>query len=1217
MKILKIELQNINSLKSDQPIVIDFNGPELKDVGLYAITGATGAGKTTILDAITIALYYSVPRFKNSKGVLLDVVSHGATHAFSRITFENEQTIYEASWYIRLTSSTGKPLTNPTEEVSLKNLTTTRIIASQKRAVIAAVHKVTQLNYDQFLRSVMLAQGEFASFLSAKGADKANLLEQITGEEIYKKIGQGILERKSKEDNKLKEIQSKINSDDILSDPSKIELTKKDKEIDVQITTAEKDLTTIQNIASWHKKSQELDDLSVKLELESREVNTEFENHKTEFELLSLNEKAEPFTTLLQNFTSNKQNSLAKAAQFKELTEQLTALEPDVLKFEEYSKKQSIELKKAEEVFTAWLPQFDFITKIDNELKNEKEKNQRSLVQLEAVKKEITTLQNKKNELVLKIRNTKEKIETDRVYITQHQFLPQVSAVLSNWTTDLTKLKAYKETLLENTIFITDKKKAVASTALELKTTRELFQNKRTQIDKLEKDTQLLTLQLSKNNTTQLLASKEKISTAAAHWKEFKNLSIRVIKEEKELEKATQQRQLLFTELELIKTKIKTFQKDIVTQEQLVIDAQKILDLEISISKYEDDRQRLMNGIPCGLCGSKDHPFTKHLESKGISSSQLEFDNRKSVLQKLNNDKVELDKKEVQYVTSLENLKQQSSTIKTALESIKSAAQELDVDADFNQLEKINTTINEQTAQLKILDDNINSTQKLQTQKEEWMVLINQQNKSIEQLSTKDATLEENIKNNQAEIQAKQIAVDSLFHTTTQLENNLKSRLAQFDYEMPEIATIDSFIKSIEVAINLYHSKQKNIDALKAETTVFTSSYAHIEKQLDAQDHAQKEYTKIISESAARATQFKEQRNSILPIAITVEDKRNSLQQHSKDLHLKGEHIKKELQKLLDLQREKEAIKLENIKEQKLLHGQLISLQNTLDDQIIKSDFNSKEAIEKALLPIEVKKKYIENKKRLEEKQLRVKTLKENNHKAIKDSNALKTFTTSQAESDLALEQLKNHKDGLMALKGEIKESFRKDQEIKTRNQETYKKIVAQEAICKVWKELFAIIGNSQHAFNTYVQRLTLKHLLDLANVHLYQLNKRYSLKMEATYKPKEELNFNLIDHYQTDQARLVDTSSGGEKFIISLALALGLSDLASKNVKIDSLFIDEGFGTLDKNTLETVISTLETLQSQGKMIGIISHVENLKERIPIQIQIIKKSNGISTVQLI
>ncbi len=169
----------------------------------------------------------------------------------------------------------------------------------------------------------------------------------------------------------------------------------------------------------------------------------------------------------------------------------------------------------------------------------------------------------------------------------------------------------------------------------------------------------------------------------------------------------------------------------------------------------------------------------------------------------------------------------------------------------------------------------------------------------------------------------------------------------------------------------------------------------------------------------------------------------------------------------------------------------------------------------------------------------------------------------------------------------------------------------------KKWADLMALLGGSKHAFNTYVQRLTLQNLIHLANVHLFKLNKRYSLKMNKTYKQGEELNFVLIDHYQTSEARPVDTSSGGEKFLISLALALGLSDLASNNVHIGSLFIDEGFGTLDNNSLETVISTLETLQAQGKMIGVISHVENLKERIPTQIQVLKKSNGVSEVVVV
>jgi exonuclease SbcC len=177
--------------------------------------------------------------------------------------------------------------------------------------------------------------------------------------------------------------------------------------------------------------------------------------------------------------------------------------------------------------------------------------------------------------------------------------------------------------------------------------------------------------------------------------------------------------------------------------------------------------------------------------------------------------------------------------------------------------------------------------------------------------------------------------------------------------------------------------------------------------------------------------------------------------------------------------------------------------------------------------------------------------------------------------------------------------------------------MLEQKDMVNKWTTLMNVLGGSKHAFNTYVQRLTLQQLIQLANKHLFNLNKRYSLKLDEKYKKGEELSFKLVDHYQTDQLRYVDTSSGGEKFLISLSLAVGLSDLASNNVNIDSLFIDEGFGTLDSKTLDIVISSLETLQAQGKMIGIISHVENLKERIPTQIQVIKKSNGVSRIEIV
>jgi len=254
--------------------------------------------------------------------------------------------------------------------------------------------------------------------------------------------------------------------------------------------------------------------------------------------------------------------------------------------------------------------------------------------------------------------------------------------------------------------------------------------------------------------------------------------------------------------------------------------------------------------------------------------------------------------------------------------------------------------------------------------------------------------------------------------------------------------------------------------------------------------------------------------------------------------------------------------------------------------------------------------------KDMDERTIALKTQEEGiaaEHNKLESERIVET-TEDKAREKLSV--LNDDRNKLLHMSGVITERFRKDAEIKSRNATVVAEIKKQEIVCRKWMGLMNLLGGSQDAFNTYVQRLTLKNLIDLANLHLYKLNRRYSLLLNPQYKPGEELNFRLVDHYQADDTRLTDTTSGGEKFLISLSLALGLSDLASHNVRIGSLFIDEGFGTLDNDTLETVISTLETLKAQGKTIGIISHVDSLKERIPVQIQVMKKSNGVSVVEI-
>ena len=165
------------------------------------------------------------------------------------------------------------------------------------------------------------------------------------------------------------------------------------------------------------------------------------------------------------------------------------------------------------------------------------------------------------------------------------------------------------------------------------------------------------------------------------------------------------------------------------------------------------------------------------------------------------------------------------------------------------------------------------------------------------------------------------------------------------------------------------------------------------------------------------------------------------------------------------------------------------------------------------------------------------------------------------------------------------------------------------------WQLLNKYIGDATgNAFSTFAQNLTLSNLIGLANRRLKNLSDRYILD-----KPKDDTDsLFVMDTYQGNSLRAVNTLSGGETFTLSLALALALSDLASQNVKIESLFIDEGFGTLDPDTLDMALNTLEKLQAESnKTIGIISHVELLKERITTQVRLKKDANGFSTIEIV
>jgi exonuclease SbcC len=164
-----------------------------------------------------------------------------------------------------------------------------------------------------------------------------------------------------------------------------------------------------------------------------------------------------------------------------------------------------------------------------------------------------------------------------------------------------------------------------------------------------------------------------------------------------------------------------------------------------------------------------------------------------------------------------------------------------------------------------------------------------------------------------------------------------------------------------------------------------------------------------------------------------------------------------------------------------------------------------------------------------------------------------------------------------------------------------------QKRECSRWEQLHSLIGSSDgKKFRNFAQGLTFELMVAHANRQLQKMSDRYILVRDNS----EPLELNVIDNYQAGEIRSTKNLSGGESFIVSLALSLGLSGMSSRNVRVDSLFLDEGFGTLDEDALETALETLSGLQQDGKLIGIISHVPALKERIGTRIQVEAGSTG-------
>ncbi|MBD0401441.1 SbcC/MukB-like Walker B domain-containing protein [Flammeovirga sp. EKP202] len=1222
MKILKIELQNINSLKSEIPIIIDFEDNAFLDTNLFAITGKTGAGKSTILDAITIALYGKVARL--NKTSIYEVVSKGAIAGHTRVTFENEGVIYSAYRSMALLTKSFKLRKKPLDEYELSIQSGERkgqILASSKTEMTAVVKDIVKLSFEQFCKSVLIAQGDFASFLNANEVKKGELLQEITGEDIYKQIGYEVQNRVSTEKIKLENLKAKVNTEHLLSDEDKKKLEERvllipglETELNLKISNTTKKLSVFEE--------------NKQLQNEEEILQSTFESFKEKREkqqsLLGQLSEIEKLTPIFQEINllerSQKQRFEKEQTSFN-LSASFELAQESLKKSNKLYKEDSQGLEETKLKFEEWKPIYKAVEKIEIEIETEHHSLTKLGQDFKDKKEQITLKEKDLQTLSENISALDKRIEIGEEYILENKKYKELEHHFEEWNAITLDWKNAIDRKQQNNDKINETVQSLDKIIVQLEEKSSLnnqlkkkYESVESQADKYEEVEQKLLEELEFLDDKK--SKKTSLEGALKITQNYSKFRLEIHDLEKALDELQEQKILVSNEL------FKTTETKKVAK-QSFDDQFKILSLQKEILSFEKEREKLIEGEACKLCGSTEHPFVEEYKDKSlIQSEESELLKREKELIEITGEEQELIQKETRLIESIKNKESDLKRLKVNLVEIESDFKVLKLDFSINATSEINDKLNV------ILQSIKSKTQVIQDLKEE--------KEAISNLVKEAKVLQEKLQSNQLEIsrfseqknhlsqsiETLKNEIISLSETIEKCKAKIKGQLEKYNYEVIEY---DEWVSTF----NLFKTNCKNyLDALeklkKLKGEVENNKILAKEKQsVFATDQTECiRIEKEINTLNLKIERLKRDRGEILPWEVNLQKENKRLEDL---IQLKINQKEKTEKEKVTVEKELKGIEAKQeilLKDISLLSEEINEVEKSVNDWLKTSDFEniseikSKAITEEELNYLRVIKEEI-NKEEIQ--------LKER-QRAFNEKNSTinsKLADIHEKEDDLELQLSEDKKllTSILEEKGEAKATLEKDQSLRNDQTELVEKIGIQEEEYLRWSRLKSALGGTNDSFNKFAQHLTLKNLLVLANRHLSKMNKRYTLQLKpiefrANAIPKSFLTFEMIDHHLADMPRSVDTASGGEKFMISLSLALGLSDLSSKNVQIDSLFIDEGFGTLDETTLEDVIYALNTLQTDGKMIGVISHVKTLNERLGTQINVTKHSGGVSTIEI-
>lgn len=1241
MKILAIHINNLASLEGET--IIDFRTEPLSSAGIFAITGPTGAGKSTILDALCLALYAHTPRYEKSSDPnqsIQDIAGNqvtqsdprsilrdGAGEGFAKVDFIGvDGDHYQSAWNVkRARSKAGGKL--QAYVMSLKNITSNTDAQGTNREILIAIIRVVGLSFDQFTRAVLLAQGDFTAFLKAGNNDKADLLEKLTGTEIYSEISKRIFEHHRREKEELNVFQIQKQSINIISDEQLSILNNRIKELLTIQQDQKRNEETLAKELTWR---EQLNTLSQQLNQSKENYNlsaaAKEEAKPREIKLILL-DQVQPARIWIQGLKTDGQLLNEKKERLKTLDSKIITLQGEKIAHDEIVKSLQLNLESKSKQRDDAVPLLDTAKKLDvklsdsaaqlliadNELKQAKEI-------LEEHRKLLEQKNQKAEELKTSIKTLTafvEKNQTRRPLADNHKLillkLADAQKFQNAGKQANDSLQSINNSIVASTQEVTQKESALNELQASVKSLSEIYQQKANELkaidisalkkSKTEADTQVIELGQAIADwktlyeATQVIDSSK--TTLAKNEKELGLLQKQFTKSEKELKTANVQKEAAYRSLEIAK----------------IAATENVLAL----------RGQLTEKNPCPVCGSLEHPYVVHDSQLNHILIKLEEDFKNQELR--HNDIL------TQHSTLKEKIKQlEKDNAKLTKELILKENEITEhrenwtrfrrhADAENRPANEVGEWLKQQrneqqVAQVK-LNGQYSAWEKQQQDTEEQKKLHDQ---AIQQFQDADNSLKD-IRRSLQSLQEKGKQAKGEYETSIKNLDEIKETIGQYftDANWFEQWRTDAaaFTQAIDKFVSEWKTNTESLEKAKNEQGISAATIKGLE---DQQLHllvetSKKEQARLALDQ--QRVKLLGERNALFggqAVELVEQNLKVAIDKASQDLEKQKLALDSLLTNITRFGTQKDEIKEELDRLNILIADHNANLTKWL------TDHNSKHASALQLADLEnllaVTSDWIDTER-----------------KAIQQiSNVFLQEQTMLQEHTAALQRHQEQKwperdiEAVSNLLAEAKTAFqvsikenteiglqlKQDSENRTRAGTLLQQIETKEEVVENWAKLNQVIGSADgKKFRQVAQEYTLDILLEYTNIQLQMLSMRYVLQ-----RIPQSLGMQVIDQDMGNEIRTVNSLSGGESFLVSLALALGLASLSSTRMQVESLFIDEGFGSLDPNTLNMAMDALERLHNQGRKVGVISHVQEMTERIPVQIKVSKQNGGRSLVEV-